>query len=123
MKRILVKENSNARKNSPRISLREGKGLVFNLNIKISSLWKLLREGNRLAADLNKKIKSSRKHLREEEWSIIDIQALQKVQEQFDSLIKEMLTAKVLLAGLEIGGDDAYYEEYEKETSETGEIE
>jgi phosphomevalonate kinase len=120
MKRILVKENSNARKNSPRISLREGKGLVFDLNTKISSLRKLLREGNRLTTDLNKKINSSRRHLREEERSIIDIQALQKVQEQFDSLIKEMLTTKVLLAGFEIGGDDAYYEEYE---TETGEIE
>jgi hypothetical protein len=121
MKRILVKENSNT--NSPRKSFREGKGLVFDLNTKISSLKKLLREGNRLATDLNKKINSSRKLLREEERSIIDLQALQKVQEQFDGLIKEMLTAKVLLAGLEIGGDDAYYEEYEKETSETGEIE
>jgi hypothetical protein len=29
-----------------------------------------------------------------------------------------MLTAKLLLAGLEIGDDDAYYEEYGKETTE-----
>jgi hypothetical protein len=123
MKRILVKEKSNTGTNSPRKSLREGNGLVFDLNTKISSLKKLLREGNRLAADLNKKINSSRKLLREGERSAIDIQALQKVQEQFDGLIKEMLTAKVLLAGLEIGGDDAYYEKYEKGTSETGEIE
>jgi hypothetical protein len=34
-----------------------------------------------------------------------------------------MIEAKVLLAGLEIGGDDAYYEDYERETSETGETE
>jgi hypothetical protein len=119
MKRILVKENTN----TPRKSLREGNGLVFDLNTKIRSLRKLLREGNRLAADLHTKITSSRKPLREGERSTIDLQALQKVQEQFDSLIKEMLTAKVLLAGLEIGGDDAYYEEYENKTSETGEIE
>jgi hypothetical protein len=102
MKRILVIENSTKGTNSPR---------------------KSLREGNRLAADLNTKICSPRKPLREEERSTIDIQALQKVQEQFDGLIKEMMTAKVLLAGLEIGGDDAYYEEYEKEASETGEME
>jgi hypothetical protein len=50
------------------------------------------------------------------------LQALQKVQEQFDNLIKQMTKAKILLAGLEIGGDDACYEEYEKTTSETGEI-
>jgi hypothetical protein len=72
MKRILVKENSNARKNSPRIALREGKGLVFDLNTKISSLRKLVREGNRLAADLNDKINSSRKPLREGERSTIE---------------------------------------------------
>jgi hypothetical protein len=48
------------------------------------------------------------------------LQALQKVQEQFDGLIKEMLTAKILLAGIETGSDDAYYEEYGKEASETG---
>jgi hypothetical protein len=117
MKRILVKENSNI--NSPRKSFREGKGLVFDLNTKISALRKLTREGNRLAVDLNTKITSSRKPLREGERSTIDIQALQKVQEQFDGLIKQMLTAKVLLAGLEIGGDDAYYEEYGKEVNET----
>jgi hypothetical protein len=118
MKRILIKENSNTRASSPRKSLREGNGLAFDLNTKTSSLIKLLREGNRLAADLNTKINSSKKHLREEERSAIDLQALQKIKEQFDGLIKEMLKAKVLLVGLAIGGDDAYYEEYEKETSE-----
>jgi CHASE3 domain sensor protein len=68
------------------------------------------------------RINSPRKPLREGERSTIDLQALQKVQEQFDNLIKQMTKAKILLAGLEIGGDDAYYEEYEKETKETGEI-
>jgi hypothetical protein len=121
MKRILVKENPNARANFPRKSLREGKGLAFDLNTKISALRRLLREGNRLAADLNKKINSQRKPLREEERSVIDLQALQGVQKQFDGLIKEMLTAKILLAGLETGSDDAYYEEYGKEENETGE--
>jgi CHASE3 domain sensor protein len=71
----------------------------------------------------NKNITSQRKPLWEGERSTIDIQALQKAQEQFDGFIKEMLTAKVLLAGLEIGGDDAYYEEYAKAANETGEIE
>jgi hypothetical protein len=120
MKRILVKENSSTGINSPRKSLREGKELVFDLNARISSLRELLREGNRLVAGLNKKISFQRKPLREEERSAIDLQALQKVQEQLDGLIKEMLTAKLLLAGLEIGGDDAYYEEYGKETTEEG---
>jgi CHASE3 domain sensor protein len=72
--------------------------------------------------NLNTRIDSLRKTLREGERSTVDLQALQKVQEQFDDLIKKMTQAKILLAGLEIGGDDAYYEEYEKETSETGEI-
>jgi predicted DNA-binding antitoxin AbrB/MazE fold protein len=102
MKRILVKDN---------------------LNTRISSLGKLIREGNRLIVDLNKKINPLKKYLREGERSVIDLQALQKVQEQFDNFIKQMIEAKVLLAGLEIGGDDAYYEDYERETSETGEIE
>jgi predicted RNase H-like nuclease (RuvC/YqgF family) len=116
MKRILVKENTGT--NSPRKSLKEGKGLIFDLNTRISSLRRLLREGNGIASDLNKKISSQRKSLREEERPAIDIQALQKVQEQFDSLIKEMLTAKVLLAGIEVGSDDVYYEKYGGETTE-----
>jgi hypothetical protein len=114
MKRILVKENAGI--NSPRKSLLEGSGLVFDLNTKISSLRKLLRESIRLAGDLNKKINSSRRPLREEERSVLDLQALQKVQEQFDSLIKEMLTAKVLLAGIGTGSDDVCYEKYGGET-------
>jgi hypothetical protein len=118
MKRILVKEKSNTRVKSPGKSLRERNGLVFDLNTKISALGKLLREGDRLASDLNTKISSQRKPLREGERSLIDLQALQGVQKQFDGLIKEMLTAKVLLAGLETGSDDAYYEEYKKETNE-----
>jgi hypothetical protein len=72
--------------------------------------------------NLNTRVNSLRKPLREGERSTIDLQALLKVQEQFDDLIKKMMQAKVLLAGLEIGGDDAYYSEHEKETSETGEI-
>jgi hypothetical protein len=97
MKRILVKENPYGGINSPTKSLREGNGL---------------------ATDLNKRINSSRRPLREEERSMIDLQALEKVQEQFDSLIKEMLTAKISLAGIGVGSDDVYYEKYGGETNE-----
>jgi hypothetical protein len=123
MKRILVKESLNARINSLRKPFREGNGLAADLNKRLSSLRKLLREGNRLAAGLGARINFLRKSLREGERSATNLQALQEVQEQFDSLIKQMAQAKILLAGIEIGGDDAYYEEYEKEISETSEIE
>jgi phosphomevalonate kinase len=123
MKRILVKENLNRRTNSLRESLKEGNWPADDLDKRVSSLRKLLREGNNLVVDLNTKIKFIKKSLREGERSTIDLQALKEVQKQFDSFIRQMIEAKVLLAGLEIGGDDAYYENYEKEINETGEIE
>jgi predicted DNA-binding antitoxin AbrB/MazE fold protein len=84
-----------------------------NLNTRINSLEELIREGNRVSVDLNKKIKLQRKLFREGERSTIEIRSLQRVQEQFDNLIKQMIQAKMLLTGFEMGGDDAYYEEYE----------
>jgi hypothetical protein len=88
MKRILVKEGLNARTNS---------------------LGKLLREDSGLTADLNKRIIFLRKSLREGERSEQDIEALKDIQNQFDCLIGQMMKNKLLLAGYEIGGDDAYY--------------
>jgi hypothetical protein len=82
-----------------------------DLNTRISTLRKVLREGNRLATDLNKKLSPLRKSLREGKRSTIELQSLQRVQEQFDNLIKQMIQAKMLLTGFELGGDDAYYEE------------
>jgi SMC interacting uncharacterized protein involved in chromosome segregation len=122
MKRILVRESLDTRVNSLKKSLREGNWLTDDLNTRVSSLRKLVREGNRMAVDLNKRSSFLKKSLREGERSTIDLEALQKVQEQFDGFIRQMIEAKVLLAGLEIGGDDAYYEDYERETRETGEI-
>jgi hypothetical protein len=94
-----------------------------SLDTRIRSLGKLVREGNRMAVDLNRRMGFLKKSLREGERSLIGLEALQKVQEQFDGFIRQMIEAKVLLAGLEIGGDDAYYEDYEKEASETGGME
>jgi hypothetical protein len=87
MKRILVEES---------------------LNTRIKTLRKLLREGNRLANDLNKRIKFPWKPLREAERSETDLEALHVVQTQLDSLIEELIAAKVTIAGLSIGGDNVY---------------
>jgi hypothetical protein len=46
------------------------------------------------------------KRFREEERSTMDIQALNDVQNQLDSLIEEMMNAKLTLAGLAIGADE-----------------
>jgi hypothetical protein len=85
MKRILVKEN---------------------LNTRISCLRKLFREGTRLATDLNKRLIFLGKSLREGTRSEMDLMALHDVQTQIDSLIEELMTAKLTLAGLSIGADD-----------------
>jgi hypothetical protein len=85
MKRILVKES---------------------LNTRISCLRKLFREGNRMATDLNRRLSFLGKLFREGERSEMDLQALHDVQTQIDSLIEELMTAKITLAGLSIGADD-----------------
>jgi hypothetical protein len=46
------------------------------------------------------------KRFREEERSTMDIQALKDVQSQLDSLIEEMMNAKLTLAGLALGADE-----------------
>ncbi|MDR1139207.1 MAG: hypothetical protein LBK93_01115 [Rickettsiales bacterium] len=66
---------------------------------------------------------NSIKRFREEERSTLDLQALRDVQNQLDSLIEEMMNAKMTLVGLAIGADEveAYsnashsHEEYEIE--------
>jgi hypothetical protein len=45
------------------------------------------------------------KRLRESGRTEVDLKALREVQEQFDGLIDQMMSAKVLLAGLAIGMD------------------
>jgi hypothetical protein len=55
----------------------------------------------------NKQNKLTRR-FREGERTTTDLQALREVQDQFDSLIERMLEAKLMLAGLAIGGDEAY---------------
>jgi hypothetical protein len=49
---------------------------------------------------------NSIKRFREEERSTMDIQALQDVQNQLDTLIEEMMNAKLTLAGLAVGGNN-----------------
>jgi hypothetical protein len=48
----------------------------------------------------------SERRIRESKISIVDRRALREVQTQFDALITQMLDAKILLAGLAIGGDN-----------------
>lgn len=54
----------------------------------------------------NTRIKSLKSRLREEKRSIVDLKALREVQNQFDCLMEQMMSAKLLLAGLAIGADD-----------------
>jgi hypothetical protein len=44
--------------------------------------------------------------LREEGRSVIDLQALEDVQYQADSLTGQMMAAKTMLAGLAVGSDE-----------------
>jgi hypothetical protein len=87
MKRILVEEN---------------------LNTRINTLRKLFREGGRLATDLNKRINFLGKSLREGKRSETDLEALHDVQTQIGSLIEELISTKLTITGLSIGGDDVY---------------
>jgi hypothetical protein len=48
----------------------------------------------------------SARRIHERKMSIVDRRALREVQTQFDALITQMLDAKILLAGLSIGGDN-----------------
>jgi chromosome segregation ATPase len=103
-----VKENINTRISTLRKSLREGSGAIIDLNKRVKTLKKLLREGNRLAVDLNKRINFLGKSLREGERSETDLKALHDVQTQIDSLIEELISTKLTITGLSIGGDDVY---------------
>jgi hypothetical protein len=46
------------------------------------------------------------RRIRESKISTADREALSEVQGQFDALVTQMPDAKILLAGLAIGGDD-----------------
>jgi hypothetical protein len=52
------------------------------------------------------RIGSQKRRLQEGERSFVDLKELNEVQNQFDSLIEQMMSAKLLLAGLAIGYDD-----------------
>jgi hypothetical protein len=54
----------------------------------------------------NARIKSLKQRLQEEKRSEVDLEALKEVQKQFDCLIEQMMSAKVLLAGLAIGANE-----------------
>jgi hypothetical protein len=49
---------------------------------------------------------NTERRIRENKISIVGRRALREVQAQFDALITQILDAKILLAGLAIGGDD-----------------
>jgi hypothetical protein len=50
----------------------------------------------------------SARRIRESKISTADREALSEVQGQFDTLIAQILDAKILLAGLAIGGDNVH---------------
>jgi hypothetical protein len=52
------------------------------------------------------RIKSLKNRFREGKRSEVDLEALKEVQKQFDCLIEQMMSAKVLLAGLAIGANE-----------------
>jgi hypothetical protein len=64
-----------------------------------------------------KRINYLKKRFREEKRTEVDLEALREVQDQFDTLIKDMESDKLLLASLAIGYDEAFY--HEDETIET----
>jgi hypothetical protein len=58
-----------------------------------------------------RKIREERRRpLREMKLSETDIEALRDVQSQFDSLIEQMIQAKLLLAGIAVGADEVWTE-------------
>jgi DNA invertase Pin-like site-specific DNA recombinase len=68
---------------------------------------KLIREKQK------SRINSLKKRFREGGRTEVDLEALREVQSQFDALIKDMASAKLLLASLTIGYDEAFYHEDE----------
>jgi hypothetical protein len=54
----------------------------------------------------NARIKSLKNRFREGKRSEVDLEALKEVQKQFDCLMEQMMSAKVLLAGLAIGANE-----------------
>jgi hypothetical protein len=64
-----------------------------------------------------------RRRLREEEVSSSNIEALRDVQDQFDSLVEQMMDAKLLLAGLAIGFDEMSVENHPSSEWEEEEVE
>jgi hypothetical protein len=55
------------------------------------------------------RINAMKKRLREGGRTEIDLKALREVQDQFDALIQDMTSAKLLLAGLAIGANEVSY--------------
>jgi hypothetical protein len=51
-----------------------------------------------------------KKPLREMKLSGSDVEALRDVQSQFDSLIEQMMDAKLLVAGISVGSDEVWIE-------------
>jgi CelD/BcsL family acetyltransferase involved in cellulose biosynthesis len=52
------------------------------------------------------RIRSQKRRLQEGKRSFVDLKELREVQNQFDCLIEQMMSAKLLLASLAIGYDD-----------------
>jgi hypothetical protein len=55
------------------------------------------------------RVNSLKKRFREGGRTEVDLKALREVQDQFDALIQDMTSAKLLLAGLAIGANEISY--------------
>jgi hypothetical protein len=73
--------------------------------------------------NLSTRTNSLRKSFREGDGSEAGLKALKDVQTSFDSLIKQMTTAKVLLAELSTGADEGQVEFSSSSEWEEGEAE
>jgi hypothetical protein len=115
MKRKLVPMSEEEKIRTSR-RLREGKiSIIKNELMDIregqDKLIKLLREKEidnimRRIHPIGEGRNNSLKHFREMERSTIELQALTDVQDQFDSLIHEMMKAKIMIAAWAGGADE-----------------
>jgi hypothetical protein len=60
------------------------------------------------------RVEALKKRFREGGRTEVDLKALREVQDQFDTLIQDMASAKLLLAGLAIGANGVSYDGTDK---------
>jgi hypothetical protein len=100
MKRKLIREKKgNARLDALKKRLREVQAQVDYIRERTNIITKFLI-----------------RYLREEERSERDIESLKDIQTQINSLIEQLMDAKVVLAGFSIGAKDVFIDRSVEET-------